>query len=160
MDELIKIAERLSAGAHEGQFRRGGAPYLTHPAAVAESVPERLRPIAWLHDACEDSHLTPDDLREAGLPEYVVAAVSALSKGPGEDYDTYMGRVLMNPDASAVKCADIAHNLTEDPRPTSRAKYLRAIPSLLAVAESVWPEVAGSLRLPNCTTAAGEAAFL
>jgi hypothetical protein len=137
----ISTAEALAARAHAGQTRRGGTPYLEHPAAVAAQVPSALRPIAWLHDACEDSDLTPDDLRAAGLPDYVVAAVEAISKGPGEAYEVYLERVLANPQAAAVKCADIAHNLGSQPKPESRAKYLRALPRLLPVASVAWPEV-------------------
>lgn len=137
----ISTAEALAARAHAGQTRRGGTPYLEHPAAVAAQVPPALRPIAWLHDACEDSDLTPDDLRAAGLPDSVVAAVEAISKGPGEAYEVYLERVLANPQAAAVKCADIAHNLGSQPKPESRAKYLRALPRLLPVASVAWPEV-------------------
>ncbi|MCW5558480.1 MAG: GTP pyrophosphokinase [Verrucomicrobiae bacterium] len=148
-------AKDLAALAHAGQFRRGGAPYLTHPATVAAAVPPFLAPIAWLHDACEDSSLTLDDLRAAGLPDDLVGAVAAISKGDGEDYDDYLLRVLANPYAAAVKCADIAHNLSEHPRPASREKYLRALPRLLPVAATVWPEVATALRLPASLPATG-----
>lgn len=144
----IALAARLASHAHEGQFRRGGAPYLTHPAAVAASLPPELQPIAWLHDACEDSPLTLDELRAVGLPEYVVTAVAAISKAEGEDYEAYLERVLANPHAAAVKCADIAHNLSENPKPASREKYLRALPRLLPVAATVWPEVAQVLHFP------------
>lgn len=137
----ISTAAALAARAHAGQTRRGGTPYLEHPAAVAAQVPPPLQPVAWLHDACEDSDLTPQDLREAGLPEYVVTAVEAISKGPGEAYEVYLERVLANPQAAAVKCADIAHNLSSQPKPESRAKYLRALPRLLPVASLAWPEV-------------------
>lgn len=149
----ICTAEALAARAHAGQMRQGGALYLTHPAAVAATVPAFLRPIAWLHDACEDSPLTLDDLRSAGLPDFVVEAVGAISKGESEDYDVYLERVLANPHAAAVKCADIAHNLSENPRPASRDKYLRALPRLLPVAATVWPEVATVLSLPAPTEA-------
>jgi (p)ppGpp synthase/HD superfamily hydrolase len=145
----LATARGLATQAHEGQQRRGGTPYLTHPASVAAAVPPFLQPIAWLHDACEDSPLTLEDLRVAGLPDYVVAAVAAISKMDGEDYEAYLARVLANPHAAAVKCADIAHNLSENPKPASREKYLRALPRLLPVAATVWPEVAKVLALPK-----------
>lgn len=137
----IATAKSLAARAHAGQTRRDGTPYLEHPAAVAAQVPPALQPIAWLHDVCEDSDLTPKDLRAAGLPEYVVLAVEAVTKQPGEGYEVYLERVLANPQAAAVKCADIAHNLGSQPKPESRAKYLRALPRLLPVASEAWPEV-------------------
>ena len=137
----ISTAKSLAARAHAGQTRRGGTPYLEHPAAVAAQVPPALQPIAWLHDVCEDSELTPQDLRAAGLPEYVVLAVEAVTKQPDEAYEVYLERVLANPPAAAVKCADIAHNLGSQPKPESRARYLRALPRLLPVASVAWPEV-------------------
>ncbi len=137
----ISTAKDIAARAHAGQTRRDGVPYLTHPAAVAASVPPTLQPIAWLHDVCEDSDVTLDDLRGAGLPESVVEAVGAITKREGEEYEAYLDRVVANPQAAAVKCADIAHNLGSQPKPESRAKYLRALPRLLPVASVVWPEV-------------------
>ncbi len=146
--EWIDISRRIAQKAHEGQIRRGGAAYFTHPAAVAAAVPPFLQPIAWLHDACEDSPLTAADLTAAGLPQYVTEAVIDLSRLPGEDYESYLARVHRNPLAAAVKCADIAHNLSESPNPASRDKYLRALPRLLTVASPVWPEIASALKIP------------
>ena len=145
LDGWISTAQALAARAHAGQTRRGGTPYLEHPAAVAAKVPPVLRPIAWLHDVCEDSDLTPEDLRAAGLPEYVVLAVEAITKQSDEAYESYLERVLANPEAAAVKCADIDHNLGSQPKPESRAKYLRALPRLLPVASVAWPEVRTAL---------------
>ena len=99
LDGWISTAQALAARAHAGQTRRGGTPYLEHPAAVAAKVPPVLRPIAWLHDVCEDSDLTPEDLRAAGLPEYVVLAVEAITKQSDEAYESYLERVLANPEA-------------------------------------------------------------
>lgn len=147
--EWIEIAKDIAARAHAGQTRRDGVPYLTHPAAVAASVPTVLQPIAWLHDVCEDSDITLDDLRRAGLPEQVVEAVGAITKREGEDYEAYLDRVVANPQAAAVKCADIAHNLGSQPKPASRAKYLLALPRLLPAAEVVWPEVRAVLNFPG-----------
>ncbi len=139
--EWIETARDIASRAHAGQTRRDGLPYLTHPAAVASSVPPILQPIAWLHDVCEDSDVTPEDLRHDGLPEYVVVAVEAVTKREGEEYEVYLDRVVANPQAAAVKCADIAHNLGSQPKPSSRAKYLLALPRLLPAAEVVWPDV-------------------
>lgn len=149
LDGWISTAKDIAARAHAGQTRRDGVPYLTHPAAVAASVPPELRPIAWLHDVCEDSDLTLDDLRRAGLPGQVVEAVGAITKRDGEEYEAYLDRVVANPQAAAVKCADIAHNLGSQPKPASRAKYLLALPRLLPAAELAWSEVRASLTLPR-----------
>ena len=147
--DWIEISREIAARAHAGQTRRDGVPYLTHPAAVAASVPAALQPIAWLHDVCEDSDITLDDLRRAGLPERVVESVGAITKRDGEEYEAYLDRVVANPPAAAVKCADIAHNLGSQPKPTSRAKYLLALPRLLPAAEFVWSEVRAVLNFPG-----------
>src|SRR5215203_2642534 len=57
--QKIKEAFRFSDEAHLGQFHRSGAPYITHPLAVAEILIEwRLDgaaiQAALLHDVIED----------------------------------------------------------------------------------------------------------
>ncbi len=57
---MIVAAGRTAAGAHEGQFRRSGEPYITHPIAVATIVAElgldeQTVAAALLHDAVEDT---------------------------------------------------------------------------------------------------------
>jgi len=53
--------------AHSGQFRRGGAPYISHPARVAQHVQrvkgdshkaDDLIAAAYLHDTLEDTDMT------------------------------------------------------------------------------------------------------
>ncbi len=68
-DEAGSIIEagRVAARAHEGQFRRSGEPYITHPVAVATIVAElgldaQTVAAALLHDAVEDTGLTLDDI--------------------------------------------------------------------------------------------------
>src|SRR5690606_41642447 len=56
---------RLAAGAHKGQLRRSGEPYITHPLAVAGIVArygmdDVTIAAALLHDAVEDTVLTLD----------------------------------------------------------------------------------------------------
>ena len=88
---------------------------------------DELKPIAWLHDVVEDTGVTLDELRAAGLPANVVDAVALLTKIEGEDYDRYLERVRANDDARRVKLADIEHNLAGMPSDKNRAKYLRAL---------------------------------
>jgi GTP pyrophosphokinase len=62
-DEVIVEAARMALRAHEGQFRRSGEPYITHPVAVATIVAElgldeQTVAAALLHDAVEDTGLT------------------------------------------------------------------------------------------------------
>jgi GTP pyrophosphokinase len=66
--ELIVRAGRTALAAHEGQFRRSGEPYITHPVAVATIVAElgldaQTVAGALLHDAVEDTGLTLESIR-------------------------------------------------------------------------------------------------
>ena len=60
----------MAAGHHEGQLRRSGEPYITHPLAVAGIVArygmdDVTIAAALLHDAVEDTRLTLDRDRRA-----------------------------------------------------------------------------------------------
>jgi len=66
---------------------------------------------AILHDVIEDSDLTADDLINAGIPDAVVEAVTALTKADGEDYDDFIQRVKVNDLARKIKIADIEDNI-------------------------------------------------
>lgn len=115
MTDLVSIARRIATEAHRGQVDKAGAPYIGHPARVAGHAAaaggdERVVAAAWLHDVVEDTDVTPDDLRAAGVPDDVVAAVLAVSKRPGESLEDYVGRVRADALAVAVKTADLADN--------------------------------------------------
>lgn len=121
------MAEAIARFAHWGQVRRNGAPYITHPEAVAKSVESRLRPIAWLHDVVEDTDYPIDALMAAGFPPYITTAVAALTKHGFVPYEDHVRAMLRCPDAVVVKRADIAHNLSDEPTARQREKYARAL---------------------------------
>lgn len=61
--ELLRRAYDLAKEAHQGQVRKTGAPYITHPLAVAKMLAETgldapTLAAALLHDTVEDTHLT------------------------------------------------------------------------------------------------------
>jgi len=67
---IIVEAGRVAFQAHEGQFRRSGEPYISHPVAVATIVAElgldaQTVAGALLHDAVEDTGLTLDAIEQA-----------------------------------------------------------------------------------------------
>lgn len=127
-DDIVAIAQTIAVEAHAGQADKAGHPYITHLARVAERVAgdPAAEAVAWLHDVVEESGASLDELREAGMPERVVAAVDAMSKRAGEERDGYYARVAANPLALKVKFADLADN--SDPErlaqldPTTRAR--------------------------------------
>ena len=65
--EKILAAYELAKEAHEGQFRRSGEPYITHPVAVATILIELGMDTdsivgALLHDVVEDTSVTLEEV--------------------------------------------------------------------------------------------------
>ena len=89
---LIEQAYRLAADAHEGQFRKSGDPYVTHPLAVATIVAdlgldEDTVAAALLHDAVEDTRVGLDEI-EAAFNPTVASIVDGVTKLERLDFDT------------------------------------------------------------------------
>jgi (p)ppGpp synthase/HD superfamily hydrolase len=108
----LEEAIRNAVEAHRGQKDRAGAPYILHPLRMmlrAQTDAERMA--AVLHDVVEDTAWTLDDLRARGFPAEVLAAVDALTRRPGEDYDAFVERAAADPIARRVKLADLEDNL-------------------------------------------------
>jgi (p)ppGpp synthase/HD superfamily hydrolase len=126
----FKQAVDIATQAHEGQTRADGAtPYIEHPLAVADLVerwnktgvitagPEalnRMRCAAVLHDVVEDTGVTLDELRSAGVEDDVLTLVDLLTKpddSPAKP--AYYARIATNREALIVKCADRSANLED-----------------------------------------------
>src|SRR3990172_2948198 len=71
---------------------------------------EEEKLVGLLHDVVEDSATTLDDLRKAGFPEDILAAVDCLTKREGEDYSYYLKRIKGNTLGRTVKLYDVADN--------------------------------------------------
>jgi len=81
---MIVEAGRTALTAHEGQFRRSGEPYITHPVAVATIVAElgldaQTVAAALLHDAVEDTGLTLETITQT-FGEGVARVVDGVTK--------------------------------------------------------------------------------
>jgi len=119
-DDAIEVARRIAERAHHGQVDKVGAPYIAHPAMVADLL-QRLPgfrvvdPLtqqdvvvaAWLHDVVEDSPLTAENLLAIGVSE---RAVETKAVAP----DDYYVNLKRKPVALLVKTADLAANLHPD----------------------------------------------
>jgi len=111
--EMLAKMLVIATNAHDGQFDRGGNPYILHPLKVMhylKSDDEELMCMALGHDVIEDTSVTFKDLREAGISERVIEGIRALTKMPGQTYEEYKGGVFANKDAMKVKMADLRHN--------------------------------------------------
>jgi GTP pyrophosphokinase len=90
--ELIRRAGHVAINAHEGQLRRTGEPYVTHPIAVAEitadlGMDEPTIAAALLHDAVEDTGITTEWLaKEFG--DQVAAIVDGVTKLDRLEFDS------------------------------------------------------------------------
>jgi guanosine-3',5'-bis(diphosphate) 3'-pyrophosphohydrolase len=103
----------LATNAHNGQFDKGGAPYILHPLKVMhylKSVDEELQCIALGHDIVEDTNVTYADLVAAGMSQRVINGIRAMTKQPGQTLDEYKLGIFSNVDAMRVKMADLRHN--------------------------------------------------
>ncbi len=111
--EMLASMLIIATSAHNGQFDRGGAPYILHCLKVmhyTKSDDEEILCIAVGHDLFEDTKVTHVDLREAGVSDRVISGILAMTKMPGETYDEYKAKVKGNKDSTLVKMADLRHN--------------------------------------------------
>ncbi|MDO4746555.1 MAG: HD domain-containing protein [Bacillota bacterium] len=113
--ERIKAALSFAEKKHEGQFRKGGDPYITHPVAVAEILDEKGFEEEYLiaglfHDLLEDTDASDEEILKLGGPE-VLQAVKLLTKEDGYVMAEYMAAIKSNDMAREIKAADRLHNL-------------------------------------------------
>lgn len=82
--DLIDKAYRFAAKHHEGQFRKSGEPFITHPVAVAEILLDLhmdavMIVAALLHDVVEDTEATLESIQEE-FGDEVAELVDGLTK--------------------------------------------------------------------------------
>ena len=86
--DKIRSAYEFAAAAHQGQLRKDGSPFVTHPLAVAQIVAEELHldsesiEAALLHDTIEDTAATHEDIAKQFSPTVadLVEGVSKLTR--------------------------------------------------------------------------------
>ena len=126
----------IAAEGHRGRKEKAGFPYILHPLRMMlglSSPDERI--VAVLHDVCEDCPgWTFDRLRDEGFSDEIIAALDAVTKREGENYEDFARRAAANPIGRNVKLADLADNcdLSRISQPTEAdyqriEKYQRAI---------------------------------
>lgn len=110
---LLNKAIVLASNRHDGQFDKGGQPYILHVLKVmhyTKSSDEELLCIAVLHDIIEDTDTTYVELIEMGFTERIVQGVMCMTKQRGQTYEAYKAQVMSNEDSMLVKSADLRHN--------------------------------------------------
>ena len=109
----IKKAVNIAFKAHEGQYDKGGYPYIMHPLHLAEEMTTETEVItALLHDVLEDSEISLDFIKEQGFSEDVTNALVSLTRRKDEEYSEYIKRIKNTGGiALSVKKADLRHNM-------------------------------------------------
>ena len=124
--QLIGRACDVAAWCHQGQMRRSGDPYITHPVAVARilarlddagQVDDQMLCAAILHDTVEDTPYTLAALRRefgTGIAAMVaeVMALDRLGRRPARTAAQVMAAIRSaDTRVVAVKMADRLHNM-------------------------------------------------
>ena len=138
--QKIKEAFRFSDEAHLGQFRRSGAPYITHPLAVAEILTEwRLDgaaiQAALLHDVIEDCGIEQAQLIERfgstvadlvdGVSKLDRLQFSSTEQAQAENFRKMLLAMARDVRVMLIKLADRLHNMrTLDAVDTERRRRI------------------------------------
>lgn len=117
--KVIYKALYKAINLHEGQKRKNGAPYITHPISVASLLANlgfdfETVAAALLHDTIEDTNYTLNDCeRDFGFS--IAKIVDGLTKigndVNNETHDKILKATLVDPRIMAVKAADRLHNM-------------------------------------------------
>ncbi len=106
----VKRAYYYAEQAHDGQRRKSGEPYVTHPLAVAEILSE-LRmdcdglTAALLHDVIEDTGISREALTEQ-FGEGVASLVDGVSKLTHLEFNSQVEKQAHNFQKMAMAMAD------------------------------------------------------
>jgi guanosine-3',5'-bis(diphosphate) 3'-pyrophosphohydrolase len=119
----LERAYEIAADAHQGQLRKSGEPYITHPLAVSEILADiglDLETIiaALLHDTVEDTKYSLNSLKKDFGKEVAnlvdgVTKLDKLNYGPNAEAETLRKMVIaMSKDIRVlvIKLADRLHN--------------------------------------------------
>ena len=127
-EQVAKVLEayEFGAAAHEGQTRKSGEPYITHPVAVAQELAEMHLDAeaicaAILHDVVEDTEARLEEIRDQ-FGEDVALIVDGVSKldqiqfrsraeAQAESFRKMMLAMIEDIRVILVKLADRLHNM-------------------------------------------------
>ena len=111
--KLLGRMIKLAAVAHDGQFDKGGHPYILHPLTVMHKLrtdDEELQCIAVGHDLLEDTEVTVEELYALGMTKRIVVGIMGMTKSSGESEDAYYSHIEKSYDLIRVKKADLKTN--------------------------------------------------
>lgn len=124
--QLIKRAYYYAEQAHDGQFRRSGEPYVTHPLAVANILAEMQMDhqsviAALLHDVIEDTGVSKTALAEQfgdtiadmvdGVSKLTQIEFASKAEAQAENFQKMAMAMANDIRVILVKLADRLHNM-------------------------------------------------
>ncbi len=124
--EIIRTAYEFSAKVHQGQKRRSGEPYLTHPMAVADLIAELKLDVpsvvgALLHDTVEDTLATLEEIKSLfgreiaalvdGVTKLSRANFSSQEEKQAENFRKMLLAMGKDVRVILIKLADRVHNM-------------------------------------------------
>jgi GTP pyrophosphokinase len=138
----LQSAYRFSEAAHDGQFRRSGEPYISHPVAVATILVEwhldsQALAAALLHDVMEDTTVTKGEISDkfGRMVAELVDGVSKLDKiefesqeqAQAENFRKMFLAMARDVRVILIKLADRLHNMRtlDVMQPAKRARIAR-----------------------------------
>ena len=138
----LQSAYEFSEAAHDGQYRRSGEPYISHPVAVATilahwHLDSQALTAALLHDVMEDTTVTKGEISEkfGKLVAELVDGVSKLDKiefesqeqAQAENFRKMFLAMARDVRVILIKLADRLHNMRtlDVMQPKKRARIAR-----------------------------------
>ena len=138
--DIRQKALEFATAAHAGQVRKGsGLPYIAHPIAVAElalttlklhsseysihTLQDKIYAVALLHDTLEDCDSVTYDTLAESFELSITICVELLTKREGDSYLDSILRVKGCEIATAVKIADLTHNMSDLHEVSLKEKY-------------------------------------
>lgn len=120
----VMVALSLARQLHEGQYRKDGTPYISHPLKVCSTLisygieDDITLAAALLHDVLEDcgnklSLCGKELVSEYGVRQEILDIIRLLTKESGlndHELSVYFKRIEENPQAALIKLSDRLHN--------------------------------------------------
>jgi GTP pyrophosphokinase len=124
--EKVQAAFEMARAAHEGQSRKSGEPYITHPLAVATILAQwhldaQALIAAILHDVVEDTPTTKDDIAKRfgqavadlvdGVSKLDKLQFATLEEAQSENFRKMLLAMARDVRVILIKLADRLHNM-------------------------------------------------
>ena len=138
----LQDAYQFSENAHQGQFRKSGDPYISHPIAVAKILTQwhldsQALTAALLHDVMEDTSVTKNEISDK-FGKHVADLVDGVSKldriesqtqeqAQAENFRKMLLAMARDVRVILIKLADRLHNMRtlQVMHPRKRARIAR-----------------------------------